>query len=152
MTTVLDVKQALYDLGQATFDDTVRTMYSARVVVDAALDRLLIGNAAGTVEPESLGPQRTVQEEYDVTCIISVTQNGDVDQQPQVTARAVELFEGFEHAVRNYTGQNLGVADVLWAGVTGNWSLTEHVASDTKGKISTSIEFLVHVKAMFRLT
>jgi hypothetical protein len=152
VTTVLDVKQALYDLGVATFDDTVRTMYSARVVVDAALDRLLIGNANGTTEPESLGPQRTVQEEYDVACTISVTQNGDVDQQPQVTARAIELFEGFEHAVRAYPGQNLGVADVLWAGVTGNWSMTEHTATETKGKISTSFEFNVHVRAMFRLT
>lgn len=152
MTTVLDVKQALFDLGGATFDDTVRTMYSGRVVVDAALDRFMIGDVSGTTEPESLGPQRTVQEDYDVECIISVTQNGDADQQPIVTARAVSLFEGIENAIRAYPGQNLGVADVMWAAVLGNWSLTEHPASDTKGKISTSFKFLVHVRAIYRLT
>lgn len=151
MSTLLPVKQALFDLVGATFDDTVRGMYSARIVVDAEADRVMIGNASGTLQPESLGPQRTVQEEYDVTCIVSVTRNGDTDYQPVVTARAIELFEGFEYAVRAATGQNLGVTGVRWAGVQGNWSMTEHLASDTKGKISTSIEFNVHVSAMFRL-
>lgn len=151
MTTVLPVKQALVTLGGDTFDDTVRTMFSARIVVDADADRLLIGDASGTFEPESLGPTRTVEELYDVACIVSVTKNGDADYQPIVTARAIELFEGFENAVRSYPGQNLGVTGVLWAGVLGNWSLTEHPASDTGGKISTSFAFNVRVRAMTRL-
>jgi hypothetical protein len=151
VTTLLPVKQALFDLAGATFDDTVRAMYSARIVVDSDADRLMIGNASGTVEPESLGPQRTMQEEYDVACIVSVTRNGDTDQQPIVTARAIEIYEGFEYAVRAAPGQNLGVAGVQWAGVTGNWTMTEHPASETKGKISTSFAFNVHVRAMFRL-
>lgn len=152
MTTLLPVKQALFDLAGSTFDDTVRPMFSGRIVVESSdQDRLMIGDASGTTEPESLGPTRTMVEEYDVACIVSVTRNGDVDLQPTVTARAIELFEGFEYAIRSSPGQNLGVSGVRWAVVRGNWSLTEHPASDTKGKISTSVAFNVHVSAMYRL-
>lgn len=153
MTTVGDVKTALRVLGESVFDPAeVLVKFGSRVTITVAPGILSIGNATGTTEPEALGPQRSVEEVYDLECVISYTVDGTVDDQEGVTLATIAIFEGFEHAVRSVPGQNLGVAGVLWAGCTGNWSMRESPASETKGRINTSMTFNVRVRAMYRLS
>jgi hypothetical protein len=144
---------ALKALWLDTFDDTVWVKIGKRVTIDSGdRDRVWITDATGTTQPEALGPQRPVEEEYDIACEISVTRQGSVDDAELVLLRAIELWEGAEHAVRAVPGQNLGIPDIQWSGAVGGWSIKEAPASETKGPISTAISFNVHVRAMFRLT
>lgn len=152
MSTAGPVKAALLALWQATFDPSVvQVTYGGRIAV-AGAQRLSIGNAIGRSAPEALGPQRTMQEEYDVVCVVSVTQPGTVDDQQLVTDQALALFTGAEYAVRSVPGQNLGVSGVMYAGVEGDWQMTEAPASETGGPINASYEFRVHVRAIYRLS
>jgi hypothetical protein len=147
------VKTALKDLGRATFPTaTVLTTFGNRVTVTGAGGRLTIGNALGDALPESLGPHRTMENNYDVVCKLSSTINGTIDDQERCTLRALTWFDDFETAVRSVTGQNLGVTGVIWAGWMGEWELTEADAQDTKGEVNTVIEFKIHVRSRSNLT
>jgi hypothetical protein len=153
MSTVGPALLALRDLFDATFDDTVWVKLGKRITIDDGIrDRLWIGDATGTFTPGGLGPSRPVTEEYDISCDISVTRQGSVEDQEAVTLRAIELWEGAEHALSAVPGQNLGIPAIEWAAVSGGWGFKEATASETKGPISTSLQFNVHVRALFRLT
>jgi hypothetical protein len=153
MSTVGDVKTALRVLWQSTFTaDELRVTFGNRITVGAGHSRLVIGDVSGTTEPESLGPTRTVDEEYDIQCEISRTVQGSSADQEAVTLAVLQLFETAEHAVRASAGQNLGVTDVIWAGCTGGFDLKEASASETNGPINASFAFAVHVRARYRLT
>ena len=154
MTTVGDALVALRVLFTSTFiaDDQLLVRLGNRGQLNAGQNLLMIGDATGTTTPESLGPQRTVEEEYDIACEISVTVQGSVQDQEAVTLRAIDLYQMAEHAVRAVPGQDLGIPEIMWAGVTGGWGFKEAKASETGGPISTAFSFNVHVRAMYRLT
>jgi hypothetical protein len=136
-------------LGTATLGLTAG--YGDRVTISPG-ERLVIGDAQGTSEPTALGPDRPMDEDYEVTCKLSVTQNGPIDIQQQVTERVYALHALFEVAIRTVPGMNLGVTGVTWAYVAGSWDLTEAPASNTGGPINASLEFHVRVRARYRLT
>jgi hypothetical protein len=153
MTTAGLVKTALRELWQDTFDQSVvRVTFGKRVTIKTGAAWLAIGNVAGDSQPEALGPQRTMKEEYDVECVLSWGVNGSVDDQERVTLQVLEWAEGAEHAVRAFAGQNLGVPGVEWAAVIGGFSLREAEASETQGPIGASFSFNVHVRAIYRLS
>jgi len=114
-------------------------------------ERLSVGDVKGASEPITLGPTRQMEERYDVTCVLSVTQQGTVDQQGAVEDRLWTLYNAAELAVRSVSGENLGVTGVVIAYVAGNFAFTEAQASDTNGALSASLEFDVRVQARFRL-
>ncbi len=149
MSTVPAVRAALVALGTSTLGFTAG--YGGRVTFSGD-ERFVVGGAKGASEPTALGPTRTMDEDYEVTCRISVTSSGTADIQQQVTERAWALHALFEVALRSVPGMNLGVSGVVWAYAAGDWELTEAPASDTGGKINASIEFHVRVKARYRLT
>lgn len=152
MTTVGTVRAALKTLWSATFDPAVlQVTYGNRVTVSSPA-RLSIGDAEGDTTAESLGPQRTVEENYDVRCVLSVSSSGGVDDQQRVTEQLLTLFDAAEYAIRASPSQTLGVPGVLWVMVLGSWGLTEAPASDTKGAINASFEFRVHVRARYQLS
>jgi hypothetical protein len=147
MSTVGPVKTALRALFEATFDDAVQVTFGNRVNMSGST-RLVIGRVIGKTTPESLGTNRTVEEVYDVECEISLSSQGSVGDQEAVTLACLVLYEGAELAVQSFPGQNLGVPEVLYAGVEGNFELKEPPASETKGPINASYVFNVHVRAM----
>jgi hypothetical protein len=149
MSTVPAVRAALVALGTSTLGFTAG--YGSRVTISPG-ERLVVGDAKGTSEPTGLAPTRPMEENYEVTCRLSVTQNGTVDIQQQVTERAWALHALYEVAIRTVPGMNLGVAGVSWAYVAGEWEETQAPASDTGGPVNTSIEFHVRVRASYRLT
>lgn len=149
MSTVPAVKAALVVLWTPALG--IVPGYGSRVTISRA-ERLIIGNARGSSEPITLGPNRQMEEQYSITCTISVTQSGTVDIQQQVTERAFALYDLAEVAVRSVPGQNLAVTGVLLAYVAGDFELTEAEASDTKGQINASLEFRVRVQARYRLS
>jgi hypothetical protein len=149
VSTVPDVKAALVALWTTALAP-VKPRYGSRVTVTPG-ERLVIGDVRGTTESTSLGPARQMQERYDVTCTISVTQSGTADTQQQVTERAFALYDLAEVAVRSVAGENLGISAVVLAYVAGDFSLTEAPASDTRGPVNASIEFNVRVQARYRL-
>jgi hypothetical protein len=114
--------------------------------------RLIVGDIEGDTQPEAAGPTRPVIEIYDVRCLISATSNGAVDDQQRITEQVISMYQAYDLAIRGSTQQNLGVAGVRWAGIVGSWSMKEAEASETGGKINTSMEFRVHVEANYRLT
>lgn len=153
-TTIGPVKTALKVLWRATFDhpQTVYVTFGSRVVTPPpGASRLVIGNVTGEQQPEALGPSRTVQEDYDVECILSHTLNGTSDDQEDVTLALLDLYAGAEYAVRSHPGQDLGVPGVLWTSVEGRFELKEAPASETEGAINAAFTFNVHVRAMYRL-
>lgn len=153
MSTAGPVKTALRELWQATFDPgVVRVTFGKRVTVKTGAAWLAIGDITGDSAPETLGPQRTMKEEYDVECVLSWGVNGSVDDQELVTLQLLEWFTGAEEAVRASPGQNLGVPGVEWAVVSGGFGLKEAAASETQGPISASFSFNVHVRAIYRLS
>lgn len=149
-TTVGSVKAALLTLFRTTAGTGVQVTYGNRVTI-AAGERVTIGGVLGNTVPQSLGPARQMYEIYDVLCAISVTQNGSVDVQQQVTERVLALYSSLEQAVRILPSQNLGLTDIVLATVEGDWELGESEASETGGPINSWYEFRVHVKARFRL-
>lgn len=149
MSSFPAVKAALVALGTSTLGFTAG--YGGRVTVSPS-ERLLVGGAKGTSEPTALAPTRPMDEDYEVVCTLSVTQNGTVDIQQQVTERVWALYSLYEVAIRTVPGMNLGVAGVTWAYVAGDWELTEPPASETGGPVNASLEFHVRVRARYRLT
>ena len=149
MSTVPAVRAALVALGTSTLGLTAG--YGGRVTFSPG-ERLVVGDAKGSSEPTALGPTRTMDEDYEVTCKLSVSQNGTVDIQQQVTERVYALHALYEVAIRTVPGMNLGVSGVIWAYVAGDWELTEPPASVTGGPVNASLEFHVRVKARYRLT
>lgn len=149
MSTVPAVKAALIALWATALDITPG--YGPRVTVSTG-ERLVVGDARGTSEPVTLGPNRQMEENYEVSCVLSVTRSGTVDIQQQVTERVFALYDLAEVAVRSVTGENLGVTGVLLAYVAGDFELTEAAASDTNGPVNASLEFAVRVQARYRLT
>lgn len=150
-TTVGPVKAALLTIWSAALAaDGVQVTYGRRVTV-AAGERVTIGGAVGTVAPQSLGPARQMREDYNVTCAVSVTQNGSVDVQQAVTERVLAIYASIEAAIRVLPSQNLGLSDIVLAVVEGEWELGESEASATNGPVNSWYEFRVHVQARFRL-
>ena len=150
MSTVPAVKAALIALWTTALAP-LKPGYGSRVTV-APGERLVVGTARGSSEPITLGPNRQMEERYDVTCTISVTQNGTTDLQQQVTERVFALYAAAEIAIRSVTGENLAVPGVVLAYVAGDFELTEAAASDTRGPVNAAIEFRVRVQARYRLT
>lgn len=152
MSTVGPVKAALFELWRAVFNPAeVQVTYGARVTTSGPV-RLAVGDVEGDSAPEALGPQRQMQEVYDIRCVLSATSNGSVEDQQRVTELVLELFDAAELAVRGSESQTLGVPGVILATVEGSWSLKEAEASETGGPINTSYEFRVHVTARYRLS
>ncbi len=151
MSTVPAVRSALVALWSLALGPDVTPGYGSRVTVSPG-ERLVVGDARGSSEPITLGTTRQMEENYEVTCTISVTRNGAVDIQQAVTERAYAIFDLAEVALRSVAGENAGVSAVIWAYVGGDWELTEAPASDTGGPINASIEFRVRVRARYRLT
>lgn len=152
MTTIGLVRAALLELWSGVFDPAdLQVSYGSRVTVSSPC-RLVIGNVEGNSAPESLGPSRTMQEVYDIRCVISASSKGSVDDQQRVTELVLSLFDTAEYAIRASPSQTLDVPGVLLVNVEGSWSLTEAPASDTEGAINASYEFRVHVRARYRLT
>jgi hypothetical protein len=143
------VKAALLALWSAALP-TVQVTYGNRVTMSGP-KRLTIGNARGASAPQSLGPARQMREDYRITCLISCSVNGTIDDQSAVTEDVLSLFEAAELAVRSSANQTLGVSEVTLAIVEGDWELTEAPASDTGGPINTTYEFEVRVQARYRL-
>jgi hypothetical protein len=144
---------ALRTLWQATFDPgVVRVTFGKRVTIKTSAAWLAIGDVTGDSAPETLGPQRTMKEEYDVECLLSYSTQGTVDDQEAVALQVLEWFTGAEEAVRAFPGQNLGVPGVEWAVVTGGFGLKQADASETRGPINASFSFNVHVRAIYRLS
>lgn len=149
MSTAPAVKAALISLWTPALGITPG--YGGRVTVSRG-ERLIIGNVRGTSEPITLGPNRQMEEQYTITCTISVTQNGTASIQRQVTERAFELYDLAEVSVRSVPGENLAVTGVLLAYVAGDFELTEAEGSDTRGPVNAALEFTVRVQARYRLT
>ncbi len=149
MSTIPAVKAALIALWAPVLGITPG--YGARVTVSAG-ERLVVGDARGSSEPITLGPNRQMEENYEVACTLSVTRNGTVDIQQQVTERVFALYDLAEVALRSVPGENLGVTGVLLAYVAGDLELTEAAASDTNGPANAALEFTVRVRARYRLT
>lgn len=151
MTTVGLVRKALLDLWSATFaPETLQVTYGSRATISTAC-RLAIGDVEGDSAPEALGPQRVMQEVYDIRCVVSATSKGSIDDQQRVTELVLSLFDTAEYAVRASPSQTLGVPGVQLVTVEGSWSLAEAPASDTAGAVNASFEFRVHVRARYRL-
>lgn len=152
MTTLGPVRAALKTLWSATFDPALlQVTYGNRVTVSSPA-RLAIGDAEGDSQAESLGPKRTMQEEYDIRCVLSVSSQGSVEDQQRVTEQCLALFDTAEYAIRASTSMTLDVPGVIYVLVLGSWGLTEPPASDTKGAINASYEFRVHVRARYQLS
>jgi hypothetical protein len=151
VSTVQPVRAALVALWTASLPIAAGGVRLGRRVTLSPGERLSVGNARGASEPITLGPTRQMEERYDVTCTLSVTQQGTVDQQGAVEDRLWTLYNAAELAVRSVSGENLAAAGVLLAYVAGNFEFTEAQASDTNGPLSASIEFNVRVQARFRL-
>lgn len=149
MSSFPAVKAALVAMGTSTLGLTAG--YGGRVTLSPG-ERFVVTGARGVSEPTALGPDRPMDENYEVVCILSVTQNGTVDLQQAVTERVWALHALYEVAIRTVPGMNLGVPGVKWAYVAGDWELTEAPASETRGPINTSLEFHVRVSARYRLT
>lgn len=151
MSSVPAVKAALVALWTTALAPDVVTGYGNRVTLSPS-ERLTVGSARGTTEPITLGPTRQMEENYELACLLSVTQDGPVDIQQQVTERAFVLFGLAEVALRSVGSENAGVTGVLLAYVAGDFELTEAPAADTGGKINSTIAFTVRVQARYRLT
>lgn len=149
MSSVPAVKAALVALGTSTLG--LVAGYGGRVTISPG-ERLVVGDVAGSSEPITLGPTRQMEENYEVECKLSVTQNGSADIQQQVTERVFVLWDLFEVALRSVAGENAGVSGVVWAYVAGDWKLSEPPASETGGPVNAAIEFRVRVCARYRLT
>lgn len=154
--TAAPVKAALKTLWAGTSwpatpgSEPMQVTYGPRVTLVSGR-RLTIGKVLGDTSPEALGPQRTMEEEYDIECSISYTINGTIDDQQAVTEQVIADQAVAELAVRSSVGQTLGVPGVLWALVMGSWEIDEATASETGGPINASYQFRVHVRARYQL-
>lgn len=151
MSSVPAVKAALVALGTSTLALAQPAEYGADFVISGS-ERLVVAGAKGASEPVALGPDRPMDEDYEVTCVLSVTQNGSPDIEQQVTERVWALHALYEVAIRTVPGMNLGVPGVIWAYVAGDWELTVPPPSETHGPVNVALEFHVRVKARYRLT
>lgn len=150
-STLRPFRAALRTLWVATFDPAVvQVTYGPRVTASLG-QRIMIGDAEGTCEPEALGPRRNMAEEYDVRCIASVSMPATPEDQQTVTDTCLALFDAAELAVRSAPTMTLAVPGVLRANIEGAWSLVERTASETSGSIGASFEFRVHVEARYSL-
>lgn len=148
-TTLAPVKAALLALWSAALP-TVQVTYGNRVTLSGPR-RLTIGDARGRTAPQSLGPARQMREDYEITCRISCSVKGTIDDQRAITEDVLALFATAERAVRASPSQTLGVSEVTLAVVEGDWELKEAEASETGGPINSSYEFTVRVQARYRL-
>lgn len=153
MTTIGAARKALRALW-ADVDDGLEVRVGGRGTFTGD-DTLLIGNVSGSNTVPTMGPRRTIEETYDITCTLTCSANtpAESSDQEDLDDRLLGLFAAAEQKLRALPGENLGLGDlgVRTAYVIGDWALTTATATQTQGRTNSALTFRVRVKARYQL-